>query len=293
MDKLIYFAETDGISIERIKRVGNFNMNVKHFHNEYEIFYLIEGKRQFFFDNRAYEIQAGSLILVNENVIHMTRDVSDEAKGHERIILYIGKEKLKELDHLFPSLNLIKFFREQCGVFHLNKEQQQQFLRLYECMTQEFDTKQPHTDTMLTLQILMYFIEFMRKNDAHKLKDVASNVSQKHQVIYTVADYISKHYTKSLSLESLSNDFFLSKYYLCRSFKEVTGYGINEYIHIHRIQRAKQLLEETNLSISEISQNLGYESLTHFEKIFKTYMTISPLKYRKTLNIVTCDHPLD
>lgn len=287
MDKLIYFAENNGVSMERMKRIGKFDMNVKHFHNEYEIFYLLEGERQFFFDNRSYELKPGSLVLVNENAIHMTRANSDNDSGHDRIILYISKEKMKAFDALFPTINLVKFFREQYGVFHLNTEQQTHFLTLYESLKQEFDNKDPNTSTMLSIKIIMYFIEFIRKNRSHKLTDVPSNASPKYQTVYAVSDYISQHYTESLSLESLANDFFVSKYHLCRSFKAITGYGINEYIHIHRIQKAKQLLEETNLTISEISQKLGYESLTHFEKTFKTYMTLSPLKYRKTLNIVT------
>lgn len=270
-----------------MQRIGKFDMNVKHFHNEYEIFYLLEGERQFFFDNRSYKVSSGNLILVNENAIHMTRASSSTDTGHDRIILYITKDKMRELDALFPHINLIRFFREQYGVFHLTSEQQKQFLELYESLKEDFDHKDPYSASMISMKVLMYFVEFIRKNQAHKLTDVPSSTSSKYKTIYTVAEYISEHYTDSLSLESLATEFFLSKYYLCRSFKEVTGYGINEYIHIHRIKRAKQLLEETSLSISEISQALGYESLTHFEKIFKTYMTLSPLKYRKTLNIIT------
>lgn len=287
MDKLLYFSELDGISIERMQRVGKFNMNVKHFHNEYEIFYLLEGRRQFFFDNRSYEIKSGSLILVNENAIHMTRAISDEDTGHDRIILYINKQKLQEFDALFPNLNLVRFFREQYGVFHLTEEQQKRFLEFYDSLKQEFECKDLNSNTMISLKIIMYFIEFIRKNQEHIIIDIPSNTSSRYQTIYAVSEYISEHYTEALSLDTLANDFFLSKYYLCRSFKEITGYGINEYIHIHRIQKAKQLLEETTLSISEISQSLGYESLTHFEKIFKTHMTLSPMKYRKTLNTIT------
>lgn len=77
------------------------------------------------------------------------------------------------------------------------------------------------------------------------------------------------------------------KSYICRIFKEVTGYTISEYTNIHRIRKAKRYLEETDMSISQIANALGYESLTYFERTFKTYMTLSPLKYRKTLNTVT------
>ena len=62
---------------------------------------------------------------------------------------------------------------------------------------------------------------------------------------------------------------------------------VTEYTNIHRIRKAKRLLEETDMSISQIAHELGYESLTYFERMFKSFMTISPLKYRKTLNTVT------
>ena len=92
---------------------------------------------------------------------------------------------------------------------------------------------------------------------------------------------------QNISLDELASRFFLSKYYICRVFKEITGYTVSEYINIHRVQNAKRYLEETDYSVAEISDLVGYGSMTHFEKTFKTYMTIPPLKYRKTLNIVT------
>ena len=140
---------------------------------------------------------------------------------------------------------------------------------------------------MIDMEIIMYFIQFMRENHTPALQDQDQVSSSKYKTIYAVADYISENFDRQLSLDNLAGQFFISKYYLSRTFKEITGYGINEYINIHRIQRAKRLLEETDMSISEISIALGYESMTYFEKIFKTYMTLSPLKYRKTLNTVT------
>ena len=82
----------------------------------------------------------------------------------------------------------------------------------------------------------------------------------------TLPTYISDHYAESISLDGLAGVFYLSKFYLSRSFKEVTGYGVNEYVNILRTKRAKQLLEETTLSVSEIAGTVGYESITYFEK---------------------------
>lgn len=287
MDNLIYFAETDGISLERMVRTGKFNMKVGHFHNEYEIFFLIDGERQFFFGNRSYLIKSGSLILVDTNSIHMTLANNERETGHDRIILYVGKDKMKEFDNKFPSISLVKFFKQNYGVFYLNEEHQSKFMAMYENIQKEFCIRDRNYKSMIDMEIMHYFIQFIRDNVQHASDDETLINNTKYKTVYTVAEYISENYKEALTLESLADKFFLSKYYFCRSFKEITGYGVNEYINIHRIKEAKRLLEETDMSISEISFYLGYKSLTYFEKVFKVYMTISPLKYRKTLNVIT------
>lgn len=287
MEAVIYYAETDGVSLERMVRKGNFNMRVKHFHNQYEIFYLIEGERQFFFDNRSYLIKGGSLILVDENVIHMTKDNSVPEFGHDRIILYVDKPKMQELNDMFPHLNLVDFFHKHYGVFHLSLDQQTAFINFYHRLMEEFDQKKRNYKAMIDMEIIMYFIRFMRENHTLAQDETAISNNPKYRHVYEVADYISRHYTNTLTLDFLAGEFFISKYYLCRAFKEVTGYSVNEYANIHRIQHAKRLLEETDLSIAEIATQMGYESTTYFEKVFKSFMTVPPLRYRKTLNTVT------
>ena len=287
MEAVIYYARTDGIELERMIRKGRFNMHVKHFHNQYEIFYLLEGERRFFFDNRSYLVKSGSLILVDENSIHMTTANSEQEIGHDRIILYVERDKMKEFDRLFPNLNLVKFFHQHYGVFPLNEKQQKDFIDLYIRLQDEFDSRKRNYRAMIETDIIQYFIRFMRENHTPAMEDTDVNAPAKYRNIYAVADYISVHFDEAITLDQLADRFFISKYYLSRTFKEITGYGISEYMNIHRIRAAKRLLEETDMSVLQIAHKLGYESITYFEKVFKTYMTMSPLKYRKTLNTVT------
>ncbi len=64
------FGKCNGIAVEQLIRYGKFNMNVKHFHNQYELFYIIEGERQFFFDNKSYNAHAGDLAIIDTNLVH-------------------------------------------------------------------------------------------------------------------------------------------------------------------------------------------------------------------------------
>ena len=88
-NKITFFGKCDGISVEQLIRYSRFNMNVKHFHNQYEIFYIIEGERQFFFDNKSYNAYAGDIAILDTNLVHTTCSISDEDKGYNRVILYI------------------------------------------------------------------------------------------------------------------------------------------------------------------------------------------------------------
>ena len=100
---------------------------------------------------------------------------------------------------------------------------------------------------------------------------------------YQISDYISDHFQETLSLDSLAEQFYISKYYLSRSFHEVTGFGINEYINILRVKKAQSLLETTTLSVSEIASRTGFESITYLGRVFKKYQHVTPAQYRKSL----------
>lgn len=287
MEKVTYYATIDGISLEHMVRYGKFDMRVKHFHNEYEIFYILEGERLFFFNNRNFIASKGDLILVDTNLIHMTKSVSEDDTGHNRIILYVSSDRMQDLDRKYPTLQLVRFFHQHYGVYHLTPQQQEHFMDLYYFFKQECKEKERNYKQAVELAVTSYFLQLTRELDYHAQESPLNPDDGKIRHVYEIADYLSEHCEEALSLDDLAAKFFLSKYYTCRVFKEVTGYTISEYTNIHRIQKAKRYLEETDMSVAEIADQVGYGTMTHFEKTFKTYMTVSPLKYRKTLNIVT------
>ncbi len=286
MNKITFSGKIDGVSVEQMVRFQQFNMKAKHFHNQYEIFYIIEGERLFFFNNRQYRAKSGDLILIDTNQIHMTTSVSSDDHGYNRVILYIDYKKMQEYDKQYPDLQLIRYFHDNYGVYHLTEDQQRDFLMLYHDLRVFMTKKKRNYEIGINLNILAWLHKLTDQLSHHETNLPASSDSTRYKTVYAVADYLSENCEKKISLDALAEHFFLSKYYLCRIFKEVTNYKITEYVNIHRIKKATHLLENTSLSISEISTQLGFESLTYFEKIFKTYKVLPPLHYRKTQNFV-------
>ena len=99
--------------------------------------------------------------------------------------------------------------------------------------------------------------------------------------ISDVIEYINKNADKNLSLAVIIKDMNISKYYLCHLFRETVGMTVFEYIRYIRISRAKQLLTETEHSISEIAATVGFDSFAYFSKVFREYEDVTPGQYRK------------
>ena len=99
-----------------------------------------------------------------------------------------------------------------------------------------------------------------------------------------VKSYIDNNYQDSIDIEELALKFSINKYYLVRSFKEVYGYTISQYITNLRITVAKELLRFKDYNMTEISDMVGYNDSAYFSRVFTKEVGIPPLKYRKQWN---------
>lgn len=288
-NKITFFGKCDGISVEQLIRYSRFNMNMKHFHNQYEIFYIIEGERQFFFDNKSYNAYAGDIAILDTNLVHTTCSISDEDKGYNRVILYIDYEKMCDFDKKYPGLNLVNYFHNNYGIYHLNEDQRIAFLNLYRDLRHELTKKNSGYQSRVEIATIYWLYKLLSlKHDSTQIHAVIN--SPKELSASNISAYLEANYTKELALDTISDELFMSKYYMCRIFKEYTGFTISEYVNTLRIKKATQILESSNLSISDVAAELGFESASYFERIFKKIMNVTPLKYRKTHQSVTIEH---
>jgi AraC-like DNA-binding protein/ligand-binding sensor protein len=102
-------------------------------------------------------------------------------------------------------------------------------------------------------------------------------------VIARAKQFIAEHQTEELSLEQVASAVHTSKFYFCKMFKKVTGINFTDYLSRLRTERAKNLLLNPNLRVSEIAYEVGFQSLTHFNRVFKRVLGRSPTDYRNQL----------
>jgi YesN/AraC family two-component response regulator len=98
--------------------------------------------------------------------------------------------------------------------------------------------------------------------------------------------YIEEHHSEELSLSQVAQAVHTSVFYFCKLFRKVTGVTFTEFVSRTRVEKAKNLLLNPNLRVSEIAFEVGFQSLTHFNRVFKKIVGESPTEYRSHLSIV-------
>lgn len=102
-------------------------------------------------------------------------------------------------------------------------------------------------------------------------------------VITRAKEYIQQHEADELSLGEVAKAVNTSSFYFCKLFKKVTGLNFTHYVSRVRVEKAKNLLLNPNLRVSEIAFEVGFQSLTHFNRVFKKIIGHSPTEYRAQL----------
>jgi AraC-like DNA-binding protein len=103
-------------------------------------------------------------------------------------------------------------------------------------------------------------------------------------VITRAKQFITEHQGEELSLGEVAKAVHTSKFYFCKMFKKSTGINFTDYLSRVRTERAKNLLLNPNLRVSEIAYEVGFQSLTHFNRVFKRILGQSPTEYRGRLS---------
>ena len=104
-------------------------------------------------------------------------------------------------------------------------------------------------------------------------------------LIASAKRYIEDNHSENLSLGVVAKAVNASTFYFCKMFKKATGLHFTEYVSRVRIEKARNLLLNPNLRVSEVAFEVGFQSLTHFNRVFKKLMRQSPTEYREKLAV--------
>ena len=107
-------------------------------------------------------------------------------------------------------------------------------------------------------------------------------VEKNIEKVMPALNYIDEHYDEQITLEDLSRVINLNPSYFCRLFKKATNSTFIEYLNFVRICKSEKKLSSSKESIAEISLNLGFSSVSYFNKVFKSIKGCTPTEYKKS-----------
>ncbi len=249
----------------------NFSMSEAQFHDYYELYFLLEGTREIFIENRMFVVPANSFCIIPPFYMHKT-----EGKPYKRINLYISDNLLdeKELEFLnIHSTHLAFSLTSQQATFISTL-----LLEASEIKTQNYELRKkyllPFTKTIL------YYLQTQSLTPLQPISALPSH-KESDTMILKIVSYINENYQNSITLKDLSERFFISTNTLCKRFHKSMGCSIIEYVTFVRLNKAKMYLLTTSKKLEEISYLCGFSSANYFGLTFKKQFGLSPLNYRK------------
>lgn len=285
MNEIVFSGEIPGLFAEETLRKKEYSMPGRHFHDSLELYFLLEGERFFFIEQDTWHIHEGMAVLVNRGQIHKTSAKKDRPE-HRRFLLQLEAPVLDRFFSL-PNFPSIKDFGEQYwGAAEFSPSDWLLVRDLVNKLKCELENGNPKDTTLALLfgmQLIALFVRTRRQQEIAQRKHTLPS-HQVHtgmyQKVHEIALYLQNNSSSPCSLDDIAAHFYISRPYLTRIFKSVTGFTVIEYLTVCRTRKAQLLLADTTLSITEIAARTGFGNITYFEKVFKQLTGLTPRQYR-------------
>jgi len=248
----------------------------KHFHNSYEIIYVLEGNAQFIINSKNYNIAPGSIVFISHLESH---ELKVTRYPYKRYYILINPHILQTVitDQRLTSIlkNRPKGFNHVLELYNVEIDSVN---GIFKKIKLESELAMDFYNISISALLQLLFVSLYRN---HSKSFPLNSLDVTSSVILEVQKYIDEHYLEQISLKEVSDRFFLNMYYMSHLFKKVCGFSLKDYIVLQRISKAKDLLVQSNASILNVCTSSGFGNVNHFIRIFKKYEGMTPNKYRK------------
>lgn len=249
-----------------------------HWHEEIEFLYFENGSAIIECNFVPIHVQAGDLIVVNSNDAHGGVSLSDDLTYHciimDTSLLYSKSINICETKYLTPIVQNRIVFKNKISNDLAVTQCINSFVKEYKNKEHGYELALKASMYQLLVLLLRYHVEKMLTPNQYSAK--VKNL----QRLDPVFGFIDEHFNEKLSLEKLCSIANMSKYHFCRQFKEITGKTLSDYINNLRVDKANYLIKNSDLNITEIGLNVGFNDLNYFSRVFKKIKKVSPSQIR-------------
>lgn len=248
-----FIATCDGLS------------NVPHLHRHMEIIYKKKGSSLAICGTKEVLIQAGDLFIAFPNQIHYYLDQPGE---HDLILIIASPDLCPEFKHDFKNYLPISPVLSQASAHP-------KIVAALENILESNTTQDKYSDTEIKGNLMLLLSALLKNMPLEKRKSYDSNL------LTNILLYCYDNFTEDVSLHSLSDALQVSPYYISHIFNERLHISFRDYINSLRIEKACELINNKEKSITDIAFEVGYNSIRTFNRSFMKIMKLSPTQYRE------------
>jgi AraC family transcriptional regulator, arabinose operon regulatory protein len=253
-----------------------------HTHDCWELAYVVSGKGICNLNGIDHEISTGTLLIIKPGDSHYESGTIDESV--EIFFLKIRNDAAFIQTFSLP-------FSGSAFIHAHGKPEVEQILK--NILIESLEEKKGY-EYYIEAELVKLFV-IIGRTSPETDRDTACNESlselihsKQLKTVSQIKHYMDENLCKDISLNDISNRFYISPQHLIRLFKAVTGCAPKQYITLRKIEKAKEMLCNTSLKIDRISDSLGYNNIHYFYRMFKKATSQTPLQFRQTVK----DHSL-
>lgn len=282
-------------AIYRTHSVGKGTLVKHHWHNEAEILYFSNGNFRLEINMESFSIPSECFYFINPGELHSI--ITETSDSHWEDAIVFSPEILSFDSYDEAQIHLIKpiqngrllfprYITPEHPAFLPIRNAFMDIMHSFGQITPEAlsaaDSAFVTDDLTSQLYIKSSLLYILATLSNHRLfAPTDKNLDKRVESIKTALTYMKDNYQEKIYLSDLSRQVNLSEQYFCRLFKKAIGQSPIEYINEYRIKQTQRLLEETDLPVTEICLECGYNNLGNFLREFRKYTGTTPLQYRK------------
>ncbi|MBE7025006.1 MAG: AraC family transcriptional regulator [Ruminococcaceae bacterium] len=240
---------------------------VLHVHEKYEIYMFLEGEARFIVEADTYPLCHGDVIIVRKNQMHRAYQMSQ--KRYQSLVLWVS-----------PSF----FVQNDCAEYETHFMQPElmgskidaETVRssgLYDAMMRlrKYSNRCTDPDQPVVRGIVLEILYLLRNINAY------SDAEQGNERLKNIFSYINENFTGQITLDSIAENCFISKYHLCHIFPAVTGLTVHRYITSKRLDYARSLIQE-GATLSQAAEAAGFATYSSFYRAYLAEHGHSPIQ---------------